>query len=85
MSLILVFDKWAQLFHIAELAIIRSEHAILINSAEQGLKINLSLPNSGGRTVSLFPWMRSSLKRVSSPISFGKDIRSFSRNTNWEK
>ena len=41
-------------------------------------------PNSGGRTVSLFPWMWSSLSRVSSPSSLGRDIKSFSRNTSYK-
>lgn len=44
-----------------------------------------NIPNSGGRTVSLLPWMWSSLSRTRSPISLGNATRSFSRKHNWKQ
>lgn len=44
---------------------------------------NIYLPISGGNTVKRFPWICNSLRRVSSPISFGNSIRSFSLSTSW--
>ena len=58
-------------------------HSLPSNLNTDLLPVKSRLPNSGGNMVSLFPWMWSSLNLVSSPISFGKSIRSFSRSTSY--
>lgn len=47
--------------------------------------VNAYVPSSGGRTVSRLPWMWSSFRCASSPISLGSEIRSLSLRLNWSK